>query len=287
MRHLRGKVVLVVAAIAAAALSLTAQTPPAQKPQFEITSVKPNRLGRAAGPPQVTAERGRFVGSNAYLRLLLQFAYRPAAGRTLRDTDIVGVPGWADMERFDIEAKTEGGLNPSPEQLRLMVQSLLEDRFQLKAHWETREMATYNLVVAKNGAKLKPSEDQSATSVDARDPQASRRGSVRTIANPSPSGITVTVSGNALPIETVVSQLQSYAGRPVFDRTGLAGLFDMRIVFFMETRNANSPPQPTASDPSIPSLTTAIEEQLGLKLESGKGPVEVLVIESVQEPSEN
>src|SRR5947209_6904386 len=161
------------------------------------------------------------------------------------------------------------------------------DRFQLRAHWETREMATYNLVVAKSGIKLKLHQDQNP-SIDGqvRDPQAAgTRGLVRTIANPSSSGMTITVSGNALPIDIVVSTLQSYAGRPVFDKTGLSGMFDVRLVFFLEASGGT--PQATLSDPVGALLATAIEEQLGLKLESAKGPVEVLVIDHVERPSEN
>src|SRR5207248_2744153 len=237
------------------------------------------------GPPRVAAEAGRFVGSNTYLRILLQFAYQSPSGRTLRNGDIIGVPSWAEMDAFDIEGRAESGFNATAEQMRLMVESLLEDRFQLKAHWETREMATYNLVAAKNGPKLKLSDDQSSARIDvqARNPQVPMlRGVVRTIASPSPSGMTVTVSGNALPIDTIVSQLQSYAGRPVFDKTGLNGMFELRLVFILDTVGGNAAPQATSSDPSGPSLATAIEEQLGLKLESAKGPVEVLVIDSVQ-----
>ena len=106
--------------------------------------------------------------------------------------------------------------------MRLMVQSLLEDRFQLKAHWDQREMATYNLMVAKNGTKLKLSADQGPAAIDdqIRDPRATAgRGVVRTLANPSPSGMMLTLSGNALPIDTLVNELQSYAGRPVFNLT--------------------------------------------------------------------
>jgi uncharacterized protein (TIGR03435 family) len=90
-----------------------------------------------------------------------------------------------------------------------------------------------------------------------------------------------------MPIETLVNTLQSYAGRPLFDKTGLTGMFDVKLEFFMEASGGNPTPQPTAPDPPGPIFATAIEEQLGLKLESARGPVEVLVIDSVQRPSEN
>jgi uncharacterized protein (TIGR03435 family) len=198
----------------------------------------------------------------------------------LRFSDIIGAPDWTDRDAFDIQAKADTSIPSSPEQMRLTIQSLLADRFQLKAHWETREMATYNLVAAKGGIKLKLAEDQTPIGLDNQD-----RGVVRTIAKPSPAGILLNMSGKALPIDTLVSALQSYAGRPVFDKTGLGGMFDVTLQFFLES--SNPPQQTTASDPSGPILATAIEEQLGLKLESAKGPVEVLVIDSLQRPTEN
>ncbi len=290
MRYLTRKVTLVVTCFAAAVAPLAAQAPSAQKPSFEVTSVKANKSG--GGPLRIAVNGGRFVASNTNLRMLLQFAFRPPSGRRLRYMDIIGLPGWAESDRFDIE-----GVNGRPLSSRLdvlmrdMVQSLLEDRFQLKAHWDQREMATYNLVVAKNGTKLKLSEDQGPAEADdlIRDPRVTAgRGVVRTLGvNPSPSGTMLTLSGNALPIDTLGNALQSYAGRPIFNQTGLNGMFDLRLVFFLDAVTGNAAPQPASSDPPGPPLATAMEEQLGLKLESAKGPVEMIVIDSVQKPSEN
>jgi uncharacterized protein (TIGR03435 family) len=264
-----------------------AQAPAQQKPAFEVASIKPNAAGPGGGPARVTSDSRRFVGSNATLRTVLLFAYRPQTGRTLRYGDITGVPSWADNEHFDIEAKVNPGIDATPEQMRLMVQSLLADRFQLKVRWETREMPTYNLVAAKNGIKIKPSQDQSPITIDiAPANQASPpRGTPRTIAKPSPSGIALSLSGEALPIDTLVNTLQSYAGRPLFDKTGLGGMFDVKLEFFMEASGGN--PGATAPDPSGPTFATAIEDQLGLKLESSRSPVEILIVDSVQRPSEN
>jgi uncharacterized protein (TIGR03435 family) len=132
--------------IAAAAIRLQSQPPTAQKPSFDVASIKANTLGPGGGPPRVASDIGRFIANNAPLKVLLQFAYRPMDGRTLRFNDIFGAPDWTDTDRFDIEAKTEGGVPQTPpEQMRLMAQTLLVDRFQLKTHWETREMPTYNI----------------------------------------------------------------------------------------------------------------------------------------------
>jgi uncharacterized protein (TIGR03435 family) len=170
-------------------------------------------------------------------------------------------------------------MNPTPEQLRLMTQAMLMDRFRLKAHWEMREMPTYNLVVAKSGMKLKSSEDQSPIGTDGR------RGVARTLGRPSPAGMGVTISADGMPIDVLVSTLQGYAGRPLFDKTGLQGLFDVRLQFLLESTSNNGTQAPPVS--SDPSFATAIEEQLGLKLESARGSVEVLVIDSVEKPSQN
>jgi uncharacterized protein (TIGR03435 family) len=262
--------------LAMAAMPAASQTP-AQKTQFDVASIKPNTMGRAAGPPRVAADGERFVASNASMKTVLLYAYRSASGRALRYADIIGAPDWTDREVFDIQAKADASVPSSPEQMRLRVQSLLADRFQLKAHWETREMATYNLVVAKSGVKFKSSEDQSPLRLD------SQRGVVKGIGKPSPAGMGVSISGTALPIDTLVSTVQSYANRPVFDKTGLSGMFDVTLDFLLESSGF---PAPTTV-PSGPTLATALEEQLGLKLESSKGNVEVLVIDSVSRPTEN
>jgi uncharacterized protein (TIGR03435 family) len=252
---------------------------PGRSQTFDVASIKPSAPAPAGGPPRVAADAARFIAANSTLRSILQFAYRPTNGGTLRFTDVIGAPDWTDRDRFDIEAKPESGTGPvSQEQMRVMVQSLLMDRFQLKAHWETRDMPTYNLIVARSGTRLKLSEDQSPVRLDAQP-----RGTVRTIARPSSAGIALTMTVNAVPIDIFVATLQSYAGRPLFDKTGLKGLFDTQLEFFLE---AGGPGQPTLPD-SGTTFAAAIEEQLGLKLESNRGPVEVLAVDSVQRPTQN
>jgi uncharacterized protein (TIGR03435 family) len=153
-----------------------------------------------------------------------------------------------------------------------MAQSLLADRFGLKAHWELRQLDVYNLVIAKGGPKLKISENPSNPP--------------RTIAMPSPSGIKVTFTDSAKLVGALADWLQPYVQRPVIDRTGLQALFAVRLEFLLETSSVG-PGAGLPPDPSGPSIFTAVEEQLGLKLESAKAPVSVLVIDSVQKPSEN
>jgi uncharacterized protein (TIGR03435 family) len=153
----------------------------------------------------------------------------------------------------------------------------LADRFQLKTHWEIREMPVYDLVVAKGGPKLKASTDASLL----KPPQ--------TIGMPSPSGaVTLKITQPSMAIAGLGTLLQGYAGRPVKDKTNLTGNYEIVLQFVFEASLAETPVgAPSASDPSGPSIFTAVQEQLGLKLESARGPVEVLVIDSVSRPTEN
>jgi uncharacterized protein (TIGR03435 family) len=245
---------------------------------FEVASIKPNTSGRPSNVGPINAAGGRFFASDATLRMLLQFAYRPPDGRTLRGIDIIDAPGWADTDGFDIQAKAPSeALQVSQDQMRLMVQSLLADRFRLKTHWTPREIDVYNLVVSKGGPKLKRSENQS-------DPP-------RATAMPSHSGITLTFTDGAKSIGALADWLQPYVRRPVIDKTGLEGLFAVRLQFRLESLSAVPGADPLDSalppDPSGPSIFNAVEEQVGLKFESAKASLDVLVLDHVEKPSEN
>jgi uncharacterized protein (TIGR03435 family) len=255
-----------------------------QKPAFEVASIKPNISGRDGG---TLGPRGEgFFAVNATLVNLLLYAYAPPTGLFLRP-QIIGGPEWINTDHFDLEAKPAASAGAVPrEQTKAMLQSLLEDRFQLKVRRETRDLPIYNLVPSKGGPKL--SQDQGppdprqafiifASSGDQLTPLP--RGAMRMITGPSSS----TLTGTAISVSKVVSLLQSKAGRIILDKTGFTGLIDVNIEFSPDLR----PPSTDApDDPSSPSLFTAIQG-LGLKLESAKAPLEVLVIDSVQKPSAN
>src|SRR5215467_9698153 len=155
------KVILFLAACTFAVMPLLSQTSTKPKPSFDVISIKPSapNLGIRGGG----ARGDRFTMTGASLRMLLQNGYQPlsSGGGPIGQLQIIGGPNWMETDRYDIQATADcsGGVL-SREQLQLMVQSMLEDRFQLKAHMETRELPIYNLVVAKDGAKIKPSEDQ-------------------------------------------------------------------------------------------------------------------------------
>jgi uncharacterized protein (TIGR03435 family) len=262
------------------------QTLFAQKPSFEVASIKQNTSGKEGGS---MGPRGdRLFATNIPLTTLLVYAYSPANGQFLR-SQIVGRPDWADTVHFDIQAKLPGEAPFPIGQTKLMLQSLLEDRFQLKSHRETRDLPVYNLVLVKGGPKL--SEDQTppdprqafinfASEGEQMGPLP--RGAMRMIT--APSGITLV--GTAVPLPTVVTLLQGRSDRIIIDKTGFKGLFDIHLQFSPDLGTVTPGADAAAPSEFGPSLLTAIQE-LGLKLESAKAPLEVVVIESVQKPSEN
>ena len=308
---------------AVAIIPLFSQVPATPKPAFEVISIK-----RTAPDTDIEGFGGfgdRFNVTGGTLRFLLNIysrANNKPSGDQLR---IINAPNWIDMDRYDIDAKIDCSAGrPSREQLRLMVQSMLEDRFQLKSHTETRELPVYNLVVAQDGPKTKKSTDQTPTGAEDAGPRpllcrsipepppvsqgnpsgqrGGARGTIRPaiprgrlIVNGNPMTGGLRMFGTAVSFSDFVSQLQYPAGRRVIDKTQLTGLFDFELSFLPEDPATalgpggpplNAPQSSTAAEP-LPSIFTALQKQLGLRLESTKGPVEVLVIESVQKPTEN
>ena len=254
----------------------------AQKPSFEVASIKPSLSGTEGGS---LGPRGNELwATNMPLENLLMYAYSPPGAPLLRE-QVIGAPEWARTDRFDIQAKTSGSERTPAAQMRIMMQSLLEDRFQLKAHRETRELPVYNLVRFKSGPK--PSVDQTPPDpkqafiqfASAAAPvEALPRGAMR-IASSSSS---TTLTGTAISISQIVMLLQGKSDRIISDKSGFTGLLDVHLEF-----SPNLPPAPGDADtPTAPSIFTAIQE-IGLKLDSAKAPLEVLVIESVHKPTGN
>jgi uncharacterized protein (TIGR03435 family) len=302
---------------------LFSQTPATPKPSFEVISIKRSEPGPGPNIQGFGAIGDRFNVTNETLRFLLNI-YSGANNRPSGDQLIINEPNWIDADRYNIDAKVDCSVGrPSREQLRLMVQSMLEDRFQLKSHLETRELPVYNLVIAKDGPKTKKSEDQTPaepedsgpppllcrsvpapTPVSQGNPSGPRGFDPRTSRPTMPRGrlfmrgnpmTGLTISGTAVAFSDFVSLWQRQTGRRVIDKTKLTGLFDFDLSFLPEDPATAlgpggppviPPPSSTAADP-VPSIFTAVQRQLGLRLESAKGPVEVLVIESVQKPTEN
>lgn len=267
-------------------------------PTFEVASVKANHSGdpgiRFQSPPG-----GRFTAVNAPVRELIRMAYQ------LQPFQIVNAPAWVDNDRFDVVAKapadTPSAAPPGaggPNTMQRMMQSLLADRFKLKAHRETREMPIYALVLARTDGKLGPKIEVSTTDCAAL-MSARARGAGAAPPPPLQRGERPQCGmfmgpGNVGAGDVSMTQFANSLGfrlqRSVIDRTGLTAKYSFSLEFAPEQLAFGPPgaPQPAlAADPSLPSLFTALQEQLGLKLESQRGPVDVLVIERVDHPTED
>lgn len=263
----------------------SAQTPTTARPEFAVASVKPNHTGCCT---TYGAGNGGSGGKNVTLKMLIAFAYH------LQQFQISGGPRWVDSEHFDIEGKAEDP-KADPEQLRLMLRTLFEDRFKLKTHRETKQSAVYALVVEKGGPKIKLSRDQSPQDVNGPAPPG---------AGPNHGAIRIGVGnlvGNAATLSWFATMLSQRMDRVIVDKTNLAGRYDIRLQWAPTPgenpfdQGGNKLPgtiidnggATLTADPSGPSIFSAIQEQLGLRLESTKGPVDVLVIDRVERPSEN
>ena len=248
--------------------------PAATRPEFEVASIKPNK---ANSPVVFGVGNGQGGGRDVTLKMLIGLAYR------LQEFQISGGPGWVGSDRFDVEGKAEDP-KADPDQLRLMLQSLLEDRFKLKVHRETKESSVYVLVVAKDGSKIKLSSDQTSADVNGPSPRGAgpNRGAIRLGAG--------SLIGNAVTLSLFTRFLSQRLDRAIIDKTNLTGRFDIQLQWTPEAGEAPFDPggnRLPPADSSGPSVFTAIQEQLGLRLESAKGPVEIFVIDHVEKPSEN
>jgi uncharacterized protein (TIGR03435 family) len=208
---------------------------------------------------------------------------------------IVGGPAWLESEGYNIDAKAPG--SASQRQVFLMLQSLLEDRFHLKVHRETKDLPAYALVAAKGGFKLPAPKEGECVSPSpsasdwaggrlpppGADPASLPCGSVKVILEPSGARL----QGAKAPMTEFVRMLSLVLAAPVIDKTGFTQPFDVRLNFLPDETTAALPPPPSPLDDPNPTILTAIQEQLGLKLESTKGAVDVLVIDHLERPTEN
>jgi uncharacterized protein (TIGR03435 family) len=290
----------------AGAQSAGAPAAGAQSPGFEVASVKPsnpNPSGPLAGAPMILPALGRLTAQNVTLRMLVMGAYQK------QPFQIVGGPTWLNSDKFDINAKAEDA-TLTTDQMLGMLQTLLADRFKLKAHIETRDVPIYALVVArsdgKTGERLKPSSDtcpdfkvQQQQQLEAiakgglaalaamRPSPGEKRPCSFSPGTPTPGAIALKASGQAM--STLSLLLTQFTGRPVVDKTGLTGLYDFDLSIDLQTLmrlyqelGVNVPiPQGL---PEGPSLMTVLQDDLGLKLDSQRGPGEVLVIDSAELP---
>jgi len=304
LRMRRGCVVAgVTAAVALVAIGildeprLRAQSPqtPPTGPAFEVASIKPNNSGD--GRVMVAMQPGgRFTATNITLKLMIRNAYQ------LQDFQIIGGPSWIGSDRFDIVAKAEDGTpqetpnfnRSGPSQTQLMIRALLAERFQLVVHNENRELPIYALVLARNDGKLGPDLRKSEVDCTAMAAAARGRGMPPP---PAPGerpqcGIRIGMGNMAIggaPLSQIAQAMGNFLGRTVQDKTGLTGNYDASLTWTPDQMPQRPPgaPETPPVDPNGPSIFTAVQEQLGLKLDSQKAQVSVLVIDRVERPKEN
>jgi uncharacterized protein (TIGR03435 family) len=271
--------------LATGACAVLAQ--PSVRPQFEVASVKPSLSNSIA---YVRPLPGRLT-ADASLQILMQYAYG------FQPFQIMNAAGRIQPERYQIDAKADA--NASRDQMFLMLQSLLEDRFHLKTHRETRELPVYSLVAARGGLKLSPPKEGGCerSAGDALPEWAGGRmavpgelppgkglcGSVGL--NLGPTG--ARMQGEKIAMPELIRRLSLIFDRSVVDKTSFEGLFDLQLDFVPDETTPAIPAPPPDSPINGPSLLKALQQQLGLQLESTKGPVQVIVVDHAEPPSGN
>lgn len=268
--------------------------------KFEVASIRPSTLpnstpvpARMSGGPG-TADPERFTYTNPTVRTLLLRAYQ------LQSYELTG-PDWLSSTRFDIVAKVPPGA--TEQQLNQMLRNLLAERFNLTIHHETKEMAVYELSVDKSGLKLKESD------LSAPPPVNDRPGQPLVVGRPDQQGFPQIPPGMKLTLGKITNGIMRWTGRqvilselgtlltgelqrPVLDKTGLTGKYDLALAYSLDGLRARGPAAAltaTSGDPSGgPTLFKAVQDQLGLKLESAKDPIDILVIDHIDKtPTDN
>jgi uncharacterized protein (TIGR03435 family) len=248
--------------------------------EFDVVSIKRNTS--ESGMMRITNKPGMFSATGVTVKALIQQAYG------IRADLISGGGGWVDSNTYDIEGKISpsdaDALKAMTNEQRTaatkqMMQHALVDRFKLKAHIETKTLPVYELVIAKGGSKLKDADPNTPSLIPVKGPDGApaKRGMMRSSRD--------RLEGQGIGISGLTNFLSSRLERTVIDKTGLTGNYDLTLIFKPEDETGGK--DNGASDNNAPDLLTAIQEQLGLKLASTKGPVDTLIIDHIELPSEN
>jgi uncharacterized protein (TIGR03435 family) len=262
----------------------------AARPHFSVASIKPDSPDNEfASEFETELSGGRLHAHQVLLREFIEGAYE------VKPFQLLNGPRWINTQGYSIEATAEGRV--SQQEMLLMMRALLEDRFKLKARRETRNLPVYNLSIARGGTKLSPARVGSCAQVDTPDPlpqpeqgkpPAVPCGRVFQITTPAGARML----GTTVVMPELVKVLVTVLGRPVIDKTAYTRAFDVNLDFALDDVLAGlhatlDHPLPATDPGKAASILTAIQQQLGLKLEAAKGPVEVIVIDSVDRPSGN
>jgi uncharacterized protein (TIGR03435 family) len=287
--------------IGVAGVALRAQSPAAAMPKFEVASVKQCKevpAGRGGGGDpspgrlHVNCETVKDLIRDAYDLLANGEMWRGTITRNSRTVPIEGNPSWINSDRYYIDAKAEG---PQTQEMMRgpMMRTLLEDRFKLKIRRETRQGPVYELKVAQGGPKLEPVETGSCTPIKDFDWRKLAPGQKPPLICDGAMVQNGKLAFLAMSIADFCQNLTWDAlDRPVIDKTGLTGRFNFRIEFAPDEgtpfgHSVGVDPTTAPTEPAGPSIFTALQQQLGLKLERATGPVALLVIDHVERPSEN
>src|SRR5271157_309427 len=282
-------VIAVAGLLVVAAYGLFGQ--PADPPRFAVVSIKrnPSREQLSMAVPMGVGYRpgGRLVAGNAPLTMLIQRAY------SVQGFQVVGGPAWINTDGYDIEAKPES--NTDQKRMWLMLRTLLADRFKLAMHTETRNLPVYDLQAVRSGPKLPVPRGGACSEALTALPEPGQQ-------RPAPpcgpglikAGTGLTMEGISVSMPAFAKMLSTMIGREVIDKTGFTGRFALHLEFAIDDALAGLP-NPVGLDASgqpvdpaaRPSIRTALQEQLGLRLQASTGPVDVLVIDHVERPTEN
>jgi uncharacterized protein (TIGR03435 family) len=278
-----------------------AQPIPQPSPAFEVASVKPGANCDSGGPGGTSP--GRLNLSCISLRGLIRMAYSAFAGEAMnaRRVDVLGGPAWLDSDKYDLSAKAEDNATPA-QMIGPMLQALLEERFKVRVHMEPRDTSVYALTVSKNNPRLQPSKAGSCTPMDLNNlsrtpsrpgepaPRYCGGGGMRT------NGMIWTADWYGVTMaEFAGRMISSYVDRPVIDKTGLSGPFDVHLEFVPDRAMSAGPvrlngvdsPALSSADAAGPSIFTALQEQLGLRLSADKSPLDTIVVDHAEKPSPN
>jgi uncharacterized protein (TIGR03435 family) len=257
--------------------------------EFETASIKPNKSDVIRFRPGFTADGYR--ASDTTVQRLIWVAYG------VQEYSLSGIPDWLNSERYDVEAKMDQSVADAlskltPAQLKLarqqMLQTLLAERFNLKVHREAKDEPVYFLVIGKNGPKLQHAKTGKTATLLNADGTPARDSENMQIIPESEGG--QKIQAFSTPMKSLGDWLTRQLSRPVLDKTGLTGAYDFILEWMPDAASTSSPDATNAITlPGIPgaSLFTALQQQLGLKLEPGKSPIEILVIDHVERPSGN
>jgi uncharacterized protein (TIGR03435 family) len=275
----------------ALAPAIFAQTPP--RPAFEAAAIHLHQNCREEGRGPGSLTSGRLRVSCISIRTLIRVAYGAfgTSGRMLsRRVDVIGGPGWLDSELYSLDAKAEGAASLD-QTAGGMLQTLLEDRCKLKIHHEAHETPVYVLTIAKGGAKLKESTPDSCKPFDLSHPAADP--------HTVPCGVPVmgikagdmVADGHGMTMAEFAARMLRRVDRPVIDKTGLTGRYDFHLEYAisgpMRINGEAAPGASVLANPAGASMLSAVQSQLGLRLSPDKASTDVIVVDSVERPSEN